>query len=66
MLAIDALDERFLVIAWLSRVIEHEVEASLVESHRVGAGENAYVLELRIGRMPHNWLASCTLPAVWI
>ncbi len=51
MLTVDALDERFLVIAWLSLVVEHEVETSLVESHRVGAGKDAHVLELRVGRM---------------
>ncbi len=51
MLPVDALDERFLVIARLRLVVEHEIEASLVECHGVGAGKDAHILELRVGRM---------------
>ena len=43
----DALDERFVVIASLSLMTEHLVEASLIEGYRISGSEYAHVLQQR-------------------
>ena len=48
---VDAFLQRLGVVAFAADVVEHEVEAGLVEGDGVGGGQNADVLDARCGRV---------------
>ena len=51
MTAVDALDERCIVVTGFALVVEHHLHACPIEGHGIKAGHDTHVLEFRlIGR----------------
>ena len=49
---VDALDEGLVVIAGLTLIVEHFVEAGLIDGYGVERGHDAHILQLGLGGMP--------------